>query len=252
MKIVIVEDETAAALNLQAILKQVRSDMEVTAVLESVTDTVRWFRENPAPDAVFMDIHLADGDAFRIFPQTEIPSPIIFTTAYDQYALEAFKVNSIDYLLKPIKIADLVRALEKLDRFTPREREDYSERLSEMLRKKEEDERTAFLVHVKDKIIPIKAREIDFFYTFNERVTAHTSDGREMPMERSLDSLMGMLPGEDFFRANRQFIVARHAIHDISVWFGSRLCLNLTRKTPERIIISKVRVPELKKWLKGE
>ena len=104
MRVIFVEDETAAAVNLKTLLGQVCPDAQVLAVLESVTDTVKWFLENPVPDLVFMDIHLADGDAFRIFEQAEVACPVVFTTAYDQYALDAFRVNSIDYLLKPIKL----------------------------------------------------------------------------------------------------------------------------------------------------
>ena len=250
MRVILVEDETAAAVNLKALLEQVSSEIQISAILESVTDTVKWFRENPVPDLVFMDIHLADGDAFRIFEQVEVACPVVFTTAYDQYALEAFRVNSIDYLLKPIKSEDLTRALAKLALFSQRERSDYSGRVEQMARQQIDKQRT-FLIHIKDKIIPLGIQEIAFFYTSDERVTAYTLDGRELPMEGSLDSLMGSLPETLFFRANRQFIISRKAIGDISVWFGNRLSLNLTLKTPERIVISKARVPEFKRWMTG-
>ncbi len=118
MKIVIIEDESAAARNLQAIARSVIPEAEVVALLESIEESVEWLGAHPAPDLLFMDIHLADGESFRIFDRVDIPCPIIFTTAYDQYALEAFKVNSIDYLLKPIKEEELRRAIEKLRRLT--------------------------------------------------------------------------------------------------------------------------------------
>ena len=250
MRVILVEDETAAAVNLQTLLTQVCSEAQVLAILESVTDTVQWFRENPVPDLVFMDIHLADGDAFRIFEQVEVACPVVFTTAYDQYALEAFRVNSIDYLLKPIKSEDLKRALSKLNLFSQKDRMDYLGRMGQLARQQTEKQRT-FLIYVKDKIIPLSIQEIAFYYTRDERITVYTLDGREYPMEGSLDNLMGTLPETLFFRANRQFIISRKAIGDISVWFGSRLSLNLTVKTPERIVISKARVPEFKRWMTG-
>jgi DNA-binding LytR/AlgR family response regulator len=247
MKVVIIEDETAAEANLRALLADICPDAEVVASLESVTDAVAWFGANPVPDLVFMDIHLADGDSFRIYPQIEIASPIVFTTAYDQYALEAFKVNSIDYLLKPIKSEELRRALDKLERLTGSERTRYADNVRTMA---VAAQRT-FLIHVRDKIVPLPLDQIAFCYTARERVSACTFDGRRLPLDGSLDNVMARLPGDEFFRANRQFIVARGAISEISVWLGSRLNLDLKVKLPERIIISKVRVPEFKRWMSG-
>ena len=218
MKALIIEDETAAARNLAAILRQAAPEVEVVATLESVAESIEWLRANPEPELLFMDIHLADGDSFRIFDAVEITAPVIFTTAYDRYALEAFKVNSIDYLLKPLNEADVRRAL---------------------------------LVHVRDRIIPLQRDRIAYCYTANERVTACDYDGAVYPLDRTLETLQSMLPEEEFFRANRQFIVARRAVKEIVVWFGSRLSLHLTVETPERIIISKARVPEFKAWLRS-
>lgn len=178
----------------------------------------------------------------------DISAPIIFTTAYDQYALEAFKVNSIDYLLKPLKEEDLQRAMDKWRRITHTERNEYRHRIDTMI--SEQHQRSdMFLVHVKDKIVPLQAADIAYFYTSNERVTAHLLDGSSLPMDKTLEALQSSLSEHDFFRANRQFIVARKAVKDISVWFGSRLSLNLTVEIPERIVISKARVPEFKRWL---
>ena len=219
MKALIIEDETAAALNLKAILKQAAPDIRVVDTLESVEESVDWLRANPQPDLLFMDIHLADGDSFRIFDAVEVTAPVIFTTAYDRYALEAFKVNSIDYLLKPLNAADVQRAL------------------------------ALGQPHVRDKIIPLKREDIAFCYTCNEKVTAYTFAGASYPLDKTLEALQAVLPEADFFRANRQFIVARRAVKEISVWFGSRLSLSLVLETPERIVISKARVPEFKAWL---
>lgn len=248
MRVLIVEDESAAARNLQSMLEALEPQIEIVGLTESIVDTVEWFAENETPDLVFMDIHIADGESFRIFDSVDITAPIIFTTAYDQYALEAFKVNSIDYLLKPLKDADLQRALDKWRRITNLERSDYNHRLDTMIAAQR---RTSdmFLVHVKDKIVPLQASEVAFFYTSNERVSAYLFDGSSYPMDKSLEALQSSLSEHDFYRANRQFIVSRKAVKDISVWFGSRLSLNLSVEIPERIVISKARVPEFKRWL---
>ncbi len=249
MKVVIIEDETAAARNLQAIIRSVIPEAEVVALLESIGESAEWLSSHPAPDLLFMDIHLADGESFRIFDRVDIPCPIIFTTAYDQYALEAFKVNSIDYLLKPIKEESLRRAIEKLRRLSGSELADRREGVAEMVRSR--DEQKVFLIPVRDKIIPLRREQVAFFYTADEKVRATDYEGESYPMDRSLDKLSKILSDNDFFRANRQFIVARDAISDINIWFGNRLSLNLKVKTPERIVISKDRVPEFKRWFMG-
>ena len=230
MKAVIIEDETAAAVNLQSILHRVAPAVEITAVLEGVEESVEWFGTHPQPDLVLMDIHLADGEAFRIFERVSLTAPVIFTTAYDRYALEAFKVDSIDYLLKPIKEEEVRRALEKLRRLSGLERSRYSERV-ERLAERANERQQVFLVRVRDKFIPLQRERIAYCYTSDERVTACTLDGEKYPLD------------------NRQFIVARQAVAEIAVWFGSRLALRLSVETPERIVISKARVPEFKRWL---
>lgn len=247
MKALIIEDETAAAVNLQAVLKEVDPTIEIVATLESVVESIDWLRNHPQPELLFADIHLADGDSFRIFRDVEVTAPVVFTTAYDQYALEAFKVNSIDYLLKPINADDVRRALDKLHRFTNHERSDYGSRVRSMA---SEARRTdTFLVHVRDKIIPLSREQIAFCYTSNEKVTAYDYAGAVYPLDKTLEALQSLLPETDFFRANRQFIIARRAVKEIAVWFGSRLTLHLSVETPERIVISKARVPEFKAWL---
>ncbi len=251
MNVLIVEDETAAAANLKAILRSIEPSYNVTAVLESVEETIDYFRDEsrPAPDIVFMDIHLADGESFRIFDSVDIASPIVFTTAYDEYALKAFKVNSIDYLLKPIKADDMRHAIEKFARLSGAERSDYKNKVDTMIETSKRDSQRVFLVHYKDKIIPLNIDDVAYFYTSNEKVTASTYSGERYVIDRTLETLQTTLPDDEFFRANRQFIVARKAVKDIAVWFGSRLSLNLTVDIPEKIIISKARVPEFKQWL---
>ena len=251
MNVLIIEDETAAAVNLKSILRSVMPDCNVIDVLESIEESVDFFNDKsqPTPDLVFMDIHLADGESFRIFDSAEIQAPIIFTTAYDGYALRAFKVNSIDYILKPIKAEDLRHAIDKFTLLSGMERNDYKSRVNTMIESSKRDSQRVFLVHYKDKIIPLSIDDVAFFYTSNEKVSAHTYSGERYVIDRTLEVLQSLLPDDEFFRANRQFIVARKAVKDIAVWFGSRLSLNLTIETPEKIIISKARVPEFKQWL---
>lgn len=251
MRVLIIEDETAAAVNLQAILAECTRDLKIEAVLESVEESVAWLKEHPMPELIFMDIHLADGDSFRIFQQVEITAPVIFTTAYDRYALEAFKVNSIDYLLKPIARADMERALKKLAILSKVDHTDYSERvekLSQQVAAKNECPQ-AFLVQVRDKIIPLRTDEIAYCYTRDEKVTACDMQGRRFQLDKPLEALQAMLPEQEFFRANRQFIVARRAVKEISIWFGSRLTLTLEVELPERLVVPKARVPEFKRWM---
>lgn len=253
--ILIIEDETAAAVNLSKMLREVAPEFNVLAVLESIEESVDYLsdEERTQPDLIFMDIHLADGESFHIFDKVKVLAPIIFTTAYDEYALQAFKVNSIDYLLKPIKQEDLKRALDKLSQLSGTARSDYNSRIDQMVEQQREERQNAneqvFLIHHKDRIIPLGINDIAYFYTCNEKVSATTFDGTSYTIDRTLETLQSMLPGDAFFRANRQFIVARRAVKDIVVWFGSRLSLNLTVDIPEKIIISKARVPEFKQWL---
>ena len=260
--VLIIEDETAAAVNLKAILRNVAPSYNVLAVLESIEESVEYFQSEPtpAPDLVFMDIHLADGESFRIFDSVNIRIPIIFTTAYDEYALRAFKVNSIDYILKPIKEEDMRRAIDKFLMLNGQGNEDYNARVKEVIKQArgnraesvantQRDNQRVYLVHQRDKIIPLSIDDVAFFYTSNEKVSAVTYDGTYYLIDRTLESLQASLPEVEFFRANRQFIIARKAVKDITVWFGSRLSLNLTVELPEKIIISKARVPEFKQWL---
>lgn len=248
MRVVIIEDETAAAQNLSAILRKICPYIEIVDTIDTVVDSVEFFSTKPSLDLVFMDIHLADGASFRIFDSVDIATPIIFTTAYDQYAIEAFKVNSIDYLLKPINDDGVRHAIKKWQRLTSTDRNDYASRVSSVAHN-QHSEQQVFLVHFRDKIIPLQSQDIAFLHTFEEHVTAYCHNGSRYQIDLTLEALQAKLSGDGFFRANRQFIISRKAVKDISVWFGSRLTVNLTMDTPERIIIPKARVHEFKSWL---
>ncbi|WP_106830464.1 LytR/AlgR family response regulator transcription factor [Parabacteroides pacaensis] len=248
MKAIIIEDETVAVNSLKAILSQNKvTPIEVVAELESVEESVAYFRQNVHPDIIFMDIHLADGSAFKIFEQVEIKAPVVFTTAYDEYALQAFQVSSIDYLLKPITPASMERALNKFHLFNNEERLAHIRHTNQTIQ--ERHTLKNLLIMLPDKFYPLSVEEILFFYTSHEKVTAYTADGKKHPVDRTLDMLTEQLDNRLFFRANRQFIIARKAIKDIDLWFGSRLSVNLLVPVPERIIISKAKTPMFKEWI---
>ncbi len=248
MKAIIIEDETTAVNSLKEVLLQnTVIPIEVIAELDSIEESVAFFKNENQPDIIFMDIHLADGLAFKIFEQVEINAPVIFTTAYDEYALQAFQVSSIDYLLKPITVSSLERALNKLRLFNPEERQAHIRQTNKTIRSRQPLK--SLLIQLADKFYPLQVSDVLYFYTSNERVTAYTVDGKKHPVDRTLDSLSEQLDEHLFFRANRQFIISRKAIKDVELWYGSRLSLNLIVEAPERIIISKTKTPVFKKWI---
>ena len=260
MKTVIIEDEKAAVRNLTSLLNEVKPEAEIIATLDSINSTIEWFGIHPMPELVFMDIHLADGSAFEIFDHISITCPIIFTTAYDEYALRAFKVNSIDYLLKPIGKEDIEHAFEKLDNLqdaTPEngsKRENKEEELLHLIHslKKQENYKTHFLIPIKgDKLLPVSIDMIQLFYIKDCQVKAVLTDGMEYNFSLTLDELVDCLNPNLFFRVNRQFLISREAIKDIDLWFNGRLSVNMKVPVPEKILISKARVSEFKEWFAG-
>ena len=251
MKALIIEDEKAAVRNLMALLGEVDPDIEVIDVLDSITDSVEWFQSHPMPELIFLDIHLADGSAFEIFGHVDISCPIIFTTAYDEYALKAFKVNSVDYLLKPIDADDIRKALDKLSRLqssaVEKEAIDYSAVMQAL--KRVEGYTTHFLIPMKgDKLLPVSVDMILFFYIADGNVKAVMTDGKEYLFTQTLDELADSLDPALFFRINRQYLISRKAVQDIDLWFNGRLAINLIVPTLDRILVSKARVPDFKTW----
>ena len=250
MKILIVEDETAAYENLVVILARVGPDIQIAGNTESIRQTIRWLKTNQMPDLILMDIHLSDGSAFSIFNNIEVETPIIFITAYDEYAIEAFKVNSIDYLLKPIKEEDMNRALDKFRKLT---RHDIVKYLSQMTQltviPKYKDK---ILIPIRDKLQPVDLNDISCFYTTEKKTQIFLKNGKSFPYSRPLEQIEPSLNPADFIRANKQFIVARSSVKNITIWFDSRLHITLDIETPERIYISKNRAAEFKAWMVSE
>lgn len=249
MKALIIEDENVAAQALQSLVQEINPEIVIDTILQTIEESVEWFEENPMPDLVFMDIHLADGSSFAIFDKVEITCPIIFTTAYDEYALKAFEVNSIDYLLKPINKADLERALNKFQHLTTASNGKASlEGLLAQMGGLKKKYKTCFLIPERDKLIPLATSNIAYIYIDTKTVKAIAMDGHTYYLNQTLDDIMAQLDPEHFFRANRQFIIARNAVKDMSVWFGNKLAVNLNVSVPEKIIVSKARVGEFKSW----
>ena len=248
MKALIIEDESVAAQALKSLIQEIDPEMEIIAVLQTIEDSVEWFEEHTMPDLAFMDIHLADGSSFAIFEKVDVTCPVIFTTAYDEYALKAFEVNSIDYLLKPINKTDLERALNKYNNLAARSEKPSLEALLAQMGGLKKKYKTCFLIPERDKLIPLATSNIAYIYIDTKTVKAVALDGHSYYLNQSLDDLMVQLDPEVFFRANRQFIIARNAVKDMTVWFGNKLAVNLSVPVPEKIIVSKARVGEFKSW----
>lgn len=252
MRTVILEDEQIATLNLQRLLKETDPEIEVVSVLQSVEESIEYFSRNNDIQLVFMDIHLADGLAFHIFDKVVIDCPIIFITAYDRYALEAFKVNSIDYLLKPISKEDLTRALNKCKRLSGNNGNSTNispEQLAVLLDQiKQKNHKSHLLIPLRDKLIPLDVNDIAYIYLDDKISRIVTFEGESHYLDKPLDYVYTQLDPAHFFRANRQYVIAHKAIESISIWPLSKLYITLKVETPEKIIISRARVSEFKDW----
>jgi len=247
MRVLIVEDETSSYQNFMGIIRQVAPDIEVVGNTESVAETVSWLNENPLPDLIFMDIHLSDGSAFTIFTQTEVSVPIVFTTAYDQYALDAFRVNSIDYLLKPIKAKDIQRAIDKFHRLSRIDLESYLGRMATLAPKAQGQ--SCLLVPHRDTLMPISVADISYIYSTEKKTVVCMNNREQYFYPKSLDATLSMLDPHQFFRANKQFVVRRDSVVKIIVWYDNRLLLKLNTDTPEPLYVSKNRAAEFKQWM---
>lgn len=255
MRAIIIEDENRAAKHLKNLIGDIAADIGIIAVLQTIEQSIKWFRENSMPDLVFLDIHLADGSSFEIFREVTIEAPIIFTTAYDEYALKAFGVNSIDYLLKPINKEDLNRALTKMRKLLKAQGpEGYNtmvlQELIETLGRQSSYKKSLLVSH-KDKLIPVATNDIAYFYTEYKIVKAVTFKKASYVIDDTLESLSQQLSPKDFFRINRQYIISRKAVKDMVIWFSGRLLLNLHIPVEEQIFVSRSNSNEFKQWLSG-
>ena len=253
MTALIIEDERLAAEKLVELIQRYDSGIEIKEILDSVEKSVEWFNNNPHTDLVFMDIQLADGLSFEIFELTEVRSPVIFTTAYDEYMIKAFKVNSVDYLLKPVDINDLAAAIEKYKtNFGPTAQKGYrqeTEIYNRLLNQLTRSYKNRFVVKVGMHIRSIPAEDIEYFYTCEKSTFLCTTEGKNYALDYSLEQLEKLINPELFFRISRKFIINLNAVKDIIAYSNSRLKVLLNRQPDEDAIVSREKVRDFKRWL---
>ncbi len=253
IEVLILEDEIKAAKELKALIEQLRGDIRVCALLQSVKEAITWFAGNPAPGLILSDIQLSDGLCFEIFRTVKVEAPVIFCTAYDKYALAAFESNSIDYLLKPIEKDKLEKSLEKFDRLKElfsHEPSGYHQRLANLMTQISKNHISSLLVYFQNKIIPVNTQDINYIYTRGDKVGVY-SGNEQYEFHESMDELMAKLNPADFYRANRQFIIHRRSILNIEQLFGRKLLVLLSTSTPETVVISKAKASDFLKWVEG-
>ncbi len=248
MKILIIEDEKPAASRLEKLLKPHFPEAKFPENLDTVSKSVRWFAENAAPDLIFCDIQLADGISFEIFEKVKVASPVIFTTAFDQYAIRAFQVNAIDYLLKPIDPADLARAVDKFKSSQVRPLLDL-ELLKGLLQPEKKSFKNRFLVRFGEKIQSVSTEDIAFFFS-EERVTfLQTFSGKKFVLDSTLEQVESQVDPAVFFRLNRKYLCRVDAVDEVLTYSNSRLKVKLKNCPDRDILISREKVGEFKDWL---
>ena len=250
MKVLIIEDEKPAARRLQQLMEQERPQAVILGFIDSVGKAVQWLQDNPWPDLLFLDIQLADGLSFDIFREVEVQSPVIFTTAYDQYALKAFKLNSIDYLLKPVDPEELSQALGKFDRLfgkVPPIDKNALESLMQAFQVPEYKQR--FIVKIGQQLTYILVADVRYFYSQDGLLFAGMADKKRHALDYTLDQLENLLNPKDFFRLNRKAIIHINAIHKVAPYFNSRLIVELRPKPDFEVVVSRDRVNDFKNWL---
>ena len=254
MNVLIIEDEKPAAQHLTTLLRRYNNSLIVLDQLDTVKKAVRWLTEQPAPDLIFMDIQLADGLSFTIFEQVTVPAPVIFTTAYDQYAIQAFKVNSVDYLLKPIGMDELSAAMQKFEKWH------YSaapatmvtttmSQIQQAIGMLTTQYKSRFVVKVGEHIKAIPVEDILYFLSQEKMTYAQTQEGRRYIIDYSLDQVENLVDPQVFFRISRQWMVRFAAIEDVIAYSGSRLKLKLKHSSDNSVLVSRERVAAFRQWL---
>lgn len=252
MRVILIEDEGIALRKLKKILQEVNNEIEISAELESVYDANQWFQTHSLDeiDLVFSDIQLSDGLSFEIFEKLQVSIPIIFTTAYDEYALRAFKLNGVDYLLKPIQKDELKSALKKFELTKKQYSQGQLYDIQNLIRQFQQPNIPSFISFQGEKLIPLSCETTAYFYTQNQIVYA-VIDRNKYVLEETMDEIERRLPTHLFFRANRQFIIQKKFISNAELYFNNRLLVHLTLKTPDDIIISREKAAQFKSWLIG-
>jgi DNA-binding LytR/AlgR family response regulator len=250
MNVLLVENEKPAAEKLQRLLKKTDDSITIVGVTETVEGTVNWLQSNPSPDLILMDIQLDDGICFELFDTIKVETPVIFTTAYNEYALQAFRVNSVDYLLKPVEEEALRQAIDKYRNYHSSL---HGEALKQLLGELNRQYRNRFLIKIGSHFRSVTVKEICFFYILERATFLRTFSGKEYPLEASLDSVQKSLDPEIFYRINRNCILNIDAISDIVSYSSSRLQIKLNEKiaSPDEsyLVVSREKVSVFKKWI---
>jgi DNA-binding LytR/AlgR family response regulator len=249
MKVIIIEDESLSAEYLENLLKKIDSAIEVISVIDSVKKSIELLSNGVKADLLFVDVHLADGLSFEIFSKVNTEIPLIFTTAYDEYAIKAFKLNSVDYLLKPIAIADLRTAIEKHKRLNLNFKKSLIEDLASAYQNQIKQYKNRFMVKLGDTITSVKTEEISHFVSEDGMVMLATVNGKRYTLDYTLDNLENILDPDFFFRINRKVIIHISSISKVGAYFNSRLKINFEPLKDEDGIVSRERVNDFKKWL---
>ncbi len=250
MKILILEDETLASERIVKMLKEIDPQTEIVGEIKSINEGTKWFQENESPELIISDIRLLDGLSFDLFKNLQIETPIIFTTAYDQYAIKAFEVNSIDYLLKPIQKEKLAESIAKYQERTAQNKfpADF-EGLYDLIHSQKRSYKSRFLIKVGQKIVAVPVEKISYFYSQNKLTYIVTKEGRKLPSDQTLELLETQLDPNTFYRANRQVIISYDAIGEIHPYFKGRLKLDLNPPVDIEVVVSAEKTPEFKSWL---
>jgi len=254
MNIVIIEDELQTAWHLQNSILLLRPDFKVVAIIDSIEAGLEWFSSNEQPDLIFSDIQLGDGLSFEMLQQLPLTCPVIFCTAYDEYALRAFQNNGIDYLLKPIKQEALKKSLDKINLFNKPLNAPNSELLNGLVKeitKTFKSYKSTFLVAYRDKMIPVSVNDIVFFRIVDDAVELSTKSSQQYRLNYSLDYIESVIDRNLFYRANRQYLIANTAIKEVENYFDRKLLIKLTQPNAEPVIVSKAKSSDLLRWLEN-
>ena len=249
MKVLIVEDEPQAAKRIEMLVRELHPEVTFLATIDTVKNAVDWIRGNPPPDLIFMDIQLADGVSFTIFDQCAVSSPVIFTTAYDAYALKAFKVNSIDYILKPVDKQEVETALNKFHRLGGVKSALALDNIALAIQMLSKKYKTRFIVKVGEHLRSVEVSDIMFFTSLEKATFCYTTEGRKHILDFTLDQLESLLDPAVFFRINRKYIVSVEAIRDMVSYTNSRLKLVIRNADDTDIVVARERVQEFRNWL---
>jgi DNA-binding LytR/AlgR family response regulator len=252
MNIIIIEDEIKAAKSLATMIVEIKPEAKILAQLQSIERVIEYFAENDQPDLIFMDVQLADGLCFEIFKSVKITCPVIFCTAFDEYSLEAFKANGIDYVVKPISKENIVGAFKKVDELKNFFQQSLMPNIHDLLSRMGNPEgKKSFLVFKLNKYITVPTDNIAFFYIRNETTTIMTFDQQEYSLSQSMDHVHSLLSPTQFFRLNRQYLINFTAVKEIERYFARKLFVRLTIPTPDKLLVNKEKINTFLGWLEN-